>query len=149
MTFQFRYPVVSTEPFKQLAQLATHLEKLKPLMRPTLATLLKEDVLNSLGDRDEYEMIKLEEDSLLCGFNPWFRGLDWKLYRRYAPKSVPSTLAQVGFYSVYSAGLNNEHLKNKLLQWGLEYQTSLVFGCSIFVWLSPNHSKSGHSKCPL
>ena len=90
-----RYPVVCTQPFKQLAQLATHLEKLKPLMRPALATLIKEEVLISLPDRDEFEMVKLEEDSLLCGFNPWFRGLDWKHYRRYAPKSIPSTLAQV------------------------------------------------------
>jgi hypothetical protein len=39
-------------------------------------------------------MVKLQEDAILCGFNPWFRGLDWALYRWYAPRSVPSTLAQ-------------------------------------------------------
>ena len=32
------------------------------------------------------------------------------------------------------------------VQWGLEYRTSSVFGWSIVVRLSPNHSKSEHSK---
>ena len=35
------------------------------------------------------------------------------------------------------------------IQWGLEYRTSLVFGWSIVVRFSPNHSKSEHSKWPL
>jgi hypothetical protein len=86
---------VCTEPFKQLAQLATHLEKLKPLMRATLFQFIKEEAFEALPDQPNYEMVKLEEDSLLCGFNPWFRGLDWSLYRRYAPKSIPSTICQV------------------------------------------------------
>lgn len=93
--YLFRFPVVCTEPFRQLAQLATHLEKLKPIIKPTLATFIKENTLMSSPDRRDYEMVKLEEDSLLCGFNPWFRGLDWALYRRYAPRSIPSTLVQV------------------------------------------------------
>jgi hypothetical protein len=90
-----RFPVVCTEPFKQLAQLATHLEKLKPLVRPTLTSFIREDALQSRQDRGHFAMIKLEEDSLLCGFNPWFRGLDWSRYRRYAPRTIPSPLCQV------------------------------------------------------
>jgi protein SMG6 len=46
------------------------------------------------GAETNFEMVKLQEDAILCGFNPWFRGLDWAVYRRYAPRSVPSTLAQ-------------------------------------------------------
>jgi hypothetical protein len=88
-------PVVCTEPFKQLAQLATHLEKLKPTIQPTLATFCKEADLESLPNPLDYEMVKLEEDALLCGFNPWFRGLDWSDYRRYARKSIPMNICQV------------------------------------------------------
>ena len=30
--------------------------------------------------------MKLAEDSLLCEFSPWFRGLSWDSYRLYCPK---------------------------------------------------------------
>ena len=91
----WRFPVVSLEPFKQLAQLATHLEKLKPAIMPILTTFIKEEDMPHVNLMD-CDMIKLEEDGILCGFNPWFRGLDdWTTYRRYAPKSIPPNLCQV------------------------------------------------------
>ena len=36
--------------------------------------------------RDEFGLIKLAEDSILCEFTPWFRGLSWDSYRQYCPK---------------------------------------------------------------
>ena len=36
--------------------------------------------------RDEFELIRLAEDALLCEFDPWFRGLSWDSYRQFAPK---------------------------------------------------------------
>ena len=90
-----RFPVVCTEPFKQLAQLATHLEKLKPLIQSSLATFVKEEELPMVHDPTDFEMVKLEEDAILCDFNPWFRGLDWTSYRRFAPKSIPMNICQV------------------------------------------------------
>ncbi len=87
--------MVSEEPFIQLARLATHLERLKPRLSPILSQLLAEDEVNHRLDRETgFELVKLGEDSLLCGFNPWFRGLDWSVYRRYGPRSLPSELAQ-------------------------------------------------------
>ncbi len=88
------YPLSSEEPFSRLAQLATHLEKLKPLFRPILSQLLHEDEVAHRPDRNSYDLVKLGEDASLCGFNPWFRGLDWSVYRRYAPRSLPAGLAQ-------------------------------------------------------
>ncbi len=92
------YPVVSDEAFVQFAQLATHLEKLKPLVKPVLAEFIDEEqylkIVNDERSMHSFEMVKLGEDAVLCGFNPWFRGLDWSVYRRYAPRSVPATLAQ-------------------------------------------------------
>ncbi len=87
--------MVSEEPFIQLAKLATHLERLKPRFEPILSKLLSEDEVNRRPDRDTgFELVKLGEDALLCGFYPWFRGLDWAVYRRFGPRSVPSELAQ-------------------------------------------------------
>ncbi len=87
--------MVSEEPFIQLARLATHLERLKPRLAPILSQLLSVDEVSRRPDRDtSYELVKLGEDALLCGFGPWFRGLDWSVYRRYGPRSLPSELAQ-------------------------------------------------------
>jgi protein SMG6 len=89
------YPVVKEEPFTQLARLATHLENLKPLLRPVLDTFVSEERYSATsGGEKAFELVKLGEDALLCGFGPWFGGLDWSVYRRYCPRAVPSTLAQ-------------------------------------------------------
>ena len=92
------YPVVcgGADAIAHFARLATHLEKLKPLLKPVLDKFVTEDDLLAMpsAERNLYEMVKLQEDAVLCGFNPWFRGLDWAVYRRYAPRSVPATLAQ-------------------------------------------------------
>ena len=91
------YPVICDEPFNELAKLATHLEKLKPLIAPILEQCLNEDKFNSIlppNKKEEYEMIKLDEDAVLCGFTPWTLGVNWAIYRRYAPRNVPTTLLQ-------------------------------------------------------
>ncbi len=88
------YPVICDEPFNELAKLATHLEKLKPLIRPILAKCIGEDKYLGLNDLDkqDYEMIKLDEDAVLYGFIPWSLGFDWSTNRRYAPRGIPATL---------------------------------------------------------
>ena len=88
------YPIVSYEPFKELAKLATHLEKSKPGMKDITKYFINEVLYYDEQNQQEYEMIKLGEDALLCGFNPWFCGLNWSTYRRYYHKSIPHTLAQ-------------------------------------------------------
>ncbi len=86
---------MSEEPFIQLAKLATHLERLKPCFEPILKQLLSEDEVNRRPNRETgFELVKLGEDALLCGFAPWFRGLDWSVYRRFGPRALPSELAQ-------------------------------------------------------
>lgn len=87
-------PIVCLEPFSELAKLATHLEKLKPQLEPILSVCLNEKDYLLVKNRDDYSMIKLDEDALLSGFNPWFRGLDSSIYRKYAPRSIPPTLLQ-------------------------------------------------------
>ncbi len=88
------YPVLCDEPFNELAKLATHLEKLKPLISPILEQCLNEERYLKLQHREDYSLIKLEEDAVLCGFTPWTLGVNWSIYRRYAPRHVPSTLLQ-------------------------------------------------------
>ena len=79
------YPIVCYEPFSELAKLATHLEKLKPAMKNVLKHFINEAAHDNLQPSQcDYEMVKLGEDALLCGFEPWFRGLDWSRYRRYS-----------------------------------------------------------------
>lgn len=89
------FPIVANEPFNELAKLATHLEKLKHAMKDIIKHFINQDKYYSdFYNQENYEMIKLGEDALLCGFNPWFCGLDWSTYRRYCHKSIPQTLAQ-------------------------------------------------------
>ena len=47
-----------------------------------------------MSKKSEYEMIKLDEDAVLCGFAPWTLGVNWPIYRRFAPRNVPTTLLQ-------------------------------------------------------
>ena len=84
------YPVVSAEPFTQLAQLATRLEAIKPTVTSVLEKCLSDETWRALPQarREEFDLIRLAEDSILCEFEPWFRGLDWSLYRQFSPKSV-------------------------------------------------------------
>ena len=88
------YPIVRHEPFSELAKLATHLEKLKPAMKDVIKKFVNETTYSTGYQSEQFEMVKLTEDALLCGFTPWFCGLDWSRYRRYCHKSIPSTLAQ-------------------------------------------------------
>jgi len=83
------YPLVSSEPFAQLAQLATRLEGIKQEVNEALGDSLSEESFMALPQarRDEFELIKLAEDSLLCDFSPWFRGLSWASYRAYCPRT--------------------------------------------------------------
>jgi len=89
------YPVVSAEPFSQLAQLATRLEVLKPVVGDLLESCLSDEAWHALPQarREEFDLIKLAEDTLLCDFVPWFRGLDWATYRRFYPRGVGSLVA--------------------------------------------------------
>jgi len=67
-------------------------------MTPVTKVFIKEEELLELPNHhQDYDMVKLEEDAILCGFNPWFRGLNWSQYRRYVPRTVPPSLAQVFF----------------------------------------------------
>lgn len=90
------FPVLCDEPFNELAKLATHLEKLKPIISPILRQCLTEDNYLSLphNDQNQFKMIKLDEDAVLCGFTPWTMGVNWNIYRRYAPRTLPTTLLQ-------------------------------------------------------
>jgi len=101
------HPIVCTDPFTELAKLATQLERIRPSLQPILRQIITEQQLEDVtaphggngggkGDhnRNDFEMIKLTEDAILCGFNPWFRGHDWSIYRRYCHKSVMPSLAQ-------------------------------------------------------
>ena len=90
------YPVICDEPFNELAKLATHLEKLKPIITPILRQCIGEEEYLSLppGSQLEYGMIKLDEDAVLSGYSPWSLGVSWSIYRRYAPKTIPITLLQ-------------------------------------------------------
>lgn len=114
------YPVICDEPFNELAKLATHLEKLNPTIAPILKQCINEEAYLALppSKRDEYEMIKLDEDAVLCGFAPWSLGVNWSIYRRYAPKSIPITLLQdarrldaINFCVDYLEGLEPPILK--------------------------------------
>ena len=114
------YPVLCDEPFNELAKLATHLEKLKPLIAPILQQCLSEDKYTCLpaNDQADYEMIKLDEDAVLCGFAPWSLGLNWNLYRRYARRHFASNLLQdarrldaINFCIDYLEGLEPPVLK--------------------------------------
>jgi protein SMG6 len=84
------YPVVSAEPFSQIAQLATRLEVLKPTVCSLLESCLSDEAWRALPQarREEFNLIKLTEDSLLCDFEPWFRGLDWATYRQFYPRDA-------------------------------------------------------------
>ena len=65
-------------------------------------------------DPTDFEMVKLEEDAILCDFNPWFRGLDWTSYRRFAPKSIPMNICQVIEQNKFTFQLD---LARLLLDW--------------------------------
>ena len=81
----------------QLAQLATRLETVKTQVNSILSSCLSEKsfLAHPQAGRDEFALIKLPEDSILCEFAPWFRGLSWDSYRQYCPKtlSVPQATA--------------------------------------------------------
>jgi len=82
-------PIVSAEPFTQLAQLATRLEPLKYRVSQILSQCLSDEAWTALPQsrRADYEIIRLTEDSILCEYEYWFRGLEWSTYRQFCPKS--------------------------------------------------------------
>ena len=82
------FPLVSAEPFAQLAQLATRLEDVKKEVTTILKECLSEKAFlaQPQARREEFALIKLAEDALLCEFEPWFRGLSWESYRQYCPR---------------------------------------------------------------
>ena len=82
------FPLVSAEPFAQLAQLATRLEGVKKEVTTILQECLSEKAFlaQPQARREEFALIKLAEDALLCEFTPWFRGLSWDSYRQYCPR---------------------------------------------------------------
>lgn len=90
------YPVVTAEPFTQLAQLATRLEAIKPAVTSILDKCLSDETWTALPQarREEFEIIRLSEDAILCEFEPWFRGLEWSRYRQFSPKSINQQVAQ-------------------------------------------------------
>ena len=90
------YPVVSAEPFTQLAQLATRLEVIKPAVTGLLGECLSDEAWSALPQsrREEFEIIRLAEDSILCEFEPWFRGLEWSSYRQFNPRTINQLCAQ-------------------------------------------------------
>ena len=90
------FPVVSAEPFTQLAQLATRLEAVKPSVTSLLGECLSDETWTALPQvrREEFEIIRLAEDSILCEFEPWFRGLEWAHYRQFSLRTVNQAAAQ-------------------------------------------------------
>ena len=87
------FPIVCVEPFHELARLATHLEKLKSSLKDVTKHFINQDAYyEGYCNPNDYDMIKLDEDALLCGFNPW--NPDWSTYRRYFHTSIPHAVAQ-------------------------------------------------------
>merc|ERR1719158_717895 len=116
-------PLVSSEPFAQLAQLATRLESIKAEVNNILDTCLSEKTFlaHPQARRDEFALIKLTEDSLLCEFSPWFRGLSWDTYRQYCPKnlSIPKATSAKRVSQILLAVEYLEGLDNPVLKWSL------------------------------
>ena len=117
------YPVSSSEPFAQLAQLATRLEAVKPEIQQLLDNCLTEEAFQAhpQAGRDEFELIRLAEDALLCEFDPWFRGLSWDTYRQFAPKtmSMPRAVAAKRISQILLAVEFLEGLDQPVLKWSL------------------------------
>ena len=68
---------MSAEPFSQLAQLARRLEGVNTQVSGILEECLSEKAFlaHLQARREEFALIKLAEDYLLCEFTPWFMGL--------------------------------------------------------------------------
>ena len=117
------YPISSSEPFAQLAQLATRLEAVKPEIQQLLDNCLTEEAFQAhpQAGRDEFELIRLAEDALLCEFDPWFRGLSWETYRQFAPKTMPmaQAVAAKRISQILLAVEFLEGLDQPVLKWSL------------------------------
>jgi len=117
------YPLVSAEPFAQLAQLATRLEDVKSQVNAILEECLSENsfIAQPQARREEFALIKLAEDALLCEFTPWFRGLSWESYRLYCPRnlSIPRATAAKRVSQILLAVECLEGLDQPVLKWSL------------------------------
>lgn len=117
------YPLVSSEPFAQLAQLATRLENVKLEVSSILTECLTEEAFMAQPQarREEFQLVKLAEDSLLCEFSPWFRGLSWTTYRKFCPKrlSVSRAVAAKRVSQILLAVEFLEGLDQPVLKWSL------------------------------
>jgi len=117
------FPLVSAEPFAQLAQLATRLEGVKKEVTTILQECLSEKAFlaQPQARREEFALIKLAEDALLCEFTPWFRGLSWDSYRQYCPRnlSVPRATAAKRVSQILLAVECLEGLDQPVLKWSL------------------------------
>merc|ERR1712059_1942 len=117
------YPLVSSEPFAQLAQLATRLEGVKLEVNKLLGHCLSEETFMALPQarRDEFELLKLAEDAMLCEFSPWFRGLSWSSYRQFCPRqqNVPAAVAAKRVSQILFAVEFLEGLDQPVLKWSL------------------------------
>jgi len=117
------YPLVSAEPFAQLAQLATRLEGVKTQVSSILEECLSEKsfLAQPQARREEFALIKLAEDALLCEFTPWFRGLSWESYRQYCPRnlSIPRATAAKRVSQILLAVECLEGLDQPVLKWSL------------------------------
>jgi len=117
------YPLVSAEPFAQLAQLATRLEGVKAQVSGILDECLSEKAFlaQPQARREEFALIKLAEDALLCEFTPWFRGLSWDSYRQYCPRnlSIPKATAAKRVSQILLAVEYLEGLDHPVLKWSL------------------------------
>jgi len=114
---------VSAEPFAQLAQLATRLEGVKTQVSSILEECLSEKsfLAQPQARREEFALIKLAEDALLCEFTPWFRGLSWESYRQYCPRnlSIPRATAAKRVSQILLAVECLEGLDQPVLKWSL------------------------------
>merc|ERR1719154_298617 len=117
------YPLVAAEPFAQLAQRATRLEGVKTQVGSILEECLSEKsfLAQPQARREEFALIKLAEDALLCEFTPWFRGLSWESYRQYCPRnlSIPRATAAKRVSQILLAVECLEGLDQPVLKWSL------------------------------
>ena len=117
------WPVSTAEPFAQLAQLATRLEGLKGALGEVLELCLSEEAYVALAQagREEFDLVRLEEDAILCGFDPWFRGLAWDSYRQFAPRTVAlaRAVAAKRLHQILLAVDFLEGLDQPVLKWSL------------------------------
>jgi len=111
------YPLVSAEPFAQLAQLATRLEGVNTQVKDILEECHNEKAFlaQPQARRVEFALPKLAEDALLCEYTPWFRSLIRESCRQCCPRATAAKRVSQILLAVKCL----EGLDQPVLKWSL------------------------------